>query len=295
MFYPSDDDGVETFVPFRRRVGHEVEIADSGQFQNFLWESGLGTPPISDSYGHTRCHRKGCSCPEAQEYAIHTVNDSSASGNEHHIGGCRGVLYGSPAYLEAVDAIALAAKETGSRGSERTGGHIHVSKAGMVPGEIWLALHNAHVLWPQIMELAGGQWSAVRSNGDMRADEWDLPEAKGRATPGSYYSRIIDKPLQNLDDIIDDWPYCVGHYVFMIGRGGKDTVEWRLWNTMVSKWRLLMAGGVSAALMEAASERRIAEEGQDLLDHLDGLFTPDLTLLVQRQRAIMRGDTSWAA
>lgn len=298
MFYPRTDEGVPTTANFRRRVGHEVEIEDNLEFQNWLWDNGLGTPrregydPTQPTVWHglyssptnSAAHDKHCDCDDADRYPIHTVDDTSASGNENLVGGNRGVLYGSPAYMEAIEVIATAARETGSRGGPETGGHIHVSKAGMSQGEIWLALRNAKVLWDQVLELAGGQFSEVRTNMHIHREfRFDVDAFDPRRPEAAYIGRSVGGTGFG------------GNSVFIIGRDGKDTVEWRIWNALLSKWRLFMAAGVSAAFHEAAVAHRIAEPGQDLIEHLDPFLADDLKALIARQRAVVQGDTSWAA
>ena len=280
--YPSDDEGIKTSALFRRRVGHEIEISDEGEFTDWLLTNDLAVG----------VHSPGCPCLGAATRPIHIVSDCTASGNEHHVGGVNGVLYGSPAYMTALDAVAAAAKATGSSGNSRVGGHIHVSKNGMSPGEVWLTYRNAVILWDQILVLASGRWSDVRRNQHMMANP-QIPTPQGLRTDGGWGHMNIVDPISNLEAITN--PGGPGSGTFNNQRGSKPTIEWRVWNTTTSKWRLYMSAGVSGAFMEAAVQRRVAEEGQDLLDHLSGLLTGDQVGLVERQRAIVKGDFSWAA
>lgn len=294
IIYPDSDDGIETTAPFRRRVGHEVEIDDDHTFMHYLWEHGLGTPPQPNYYGEgEHPHPKGCSCDDARLYLLHTTDDCSAPGHEHLIGGPDGVLYASPTYMEAIAAVAFVAEETGSTGSNRTGGHIHVSKDGMEMSHVFRTLRNAALLWDQLLELAAGRWDEVRDNTHMRAKGFHVQMLQPSSYDSHGYSRTLDPVDCDADDVTN-LSYIRGA-PFIIGRDGKDTVEWRIWNTMTSKWRLYTTAGVAAAMMEAGLEGREAEQGQDLLDFLDGLVTPDLIALVERQRAILSGDLSWAA
>ena len=293
IIYPESDDGIETTAPFRRRVGHEVEIDDDHTFMHYLWESGIGTPAKEDYYGNDVPHPKGCDCEDARLYLLHTTDDCSAPGHEHLIGGPDGVLYGSPTYMEAIAAVADAAEATGSTGSTRTGGHIHVSKDGMEISHVFRTLRNAAILWDQLLALAAGRWDEVRDNQHMRAKQFHIQ--KLRPTTRDHRGWVCDLDPVTCDaDEVQEIAYINGA-PFIIGRDGKDTVEWRLWNTMTSRWRLYTTAGVAAAMMEAGLEGREAERGQDLLDFLDGLVTPDLIALVERQRAILSGDMSWAA
>lgn len=295
IIYPDHDGGIETTAPFRRRVGHEVEIDDDHTFMRYLWDSGLGTPAIEDYYGNDSPHPKGCDCDDAREYLLHTTDDCSAPGHEHLIGGPDGVLYASPTYMEAIAAVAEVAEITGSTGSNRTGGHIHVSKEGMEISDVFRTLRNAATLWDQLLALAAGPWDEVRDNQHMRAKSFHVQKLQPKGESyGSWGERVRLDPEDCNPEDVQEIDYIQGA-PFIVGRDGKDTVEWRIWNTMTSKWRLYTTAGVAAAMMEAGLEGREAEHGQDLLDFLDGLVTPDLIALVERQRAILSGDMSWAA
>lgn len=293
ILYPESDEGIETTAPFRRRVGHEVEIDDDHTFMHYLWDSGIGTPGRPNYYDEgTHPHPKGCDCDDARLYLLHTTDDCSAPGHEHLIGGPDGVLYGSPTYMDAIAAVAEVAEATGSTGSSSTGGHIHVSKKGMEMSHVFRTLRNAAILWDQLLDLAAGRWDEVRDNQHMHAKNFHIQKLQP-STSWQNGGRTLD-PIDCDADDVENIGYIQGA-PFIIGRDGKDTVEWRIWNTMTSRWRLYTTAGVAAAMMEAGLERREAEHGQDLLDFLDGLVTPDLIALVERQRAILSGDMSWAA
>lgn len=351
-FYPDTDEGVPTTAPFRRRVGHEVEINNCGPrsdraFVDYLWERGYGTPRLLHGYGNG-LHGYHCRCVKAQQFAIHTTYDGTAPGGEHIIGGKKGVLFGSPAYMEAIGIIAEAADVTGGQGTNGTGGHIHVSMQGVGKAKAIHLFRNLTVLWGQILELASGPWDEVRRNGNMtppdhgqdlvrvtipnpRRDEipecppYPQAEVRNLNYDGWGNSRWERNPnYQQEYDAYVQWRNTYGndpHSIFVgpwecnppsAAQGIQSlsnafrfratsrmpkTIEFRVWNTTVSRWRLYMGAGVSAALVEAAAQgRNLPQEGDtDLLDHLDGLLTADLVALVERQRAILRGDFSMAA
>jgi len=310
ILYPRNDDGVTTTARFRRRVGHEIEIADDGEFARALWDLGAGTPRFDaeDREGYWWCeedncwyddndnpvdvfglHSYQCDCDMADQYLVHTTSDCTAPGGEHIIGGLSGVLYGSPIYMEALDAVAQAAKTSGSHGANNTGGHIHVSTEDARPGDLLVLCRNVLNLWSQLETLAEGAFDGgVRSNDCMN----------GVFTASAVnYDAEYDPDTDDLWNVDPDKVHEVhtSSSAIRVSSGARETVEFRLWNTMVSKWRLYMAAGVSAALVEAAIARRETTPSMDLLDHLDGLLTPDVVMLVERQRAINRGDVALAA
>ena len=354
-FYPDTDEGVPTTAPFRRRVGHEVEINNCGHngdraFVEYLWDQGYGTPRLQ-GYGYGNgLHGYHCRCRHANNYPIHTTYDGTAPGGEHIVGGTKGVLFGSPAYMEAIGIIAEAADATGGQGTNGTGGHIHVSMQGVGKVKAVNLWRNLGVLWGQLRELASGPWDEVRSNGNMHppqpgddlaritiANPVTPPPMPPRPSMGLWVEdpgpisadrtrsgRLVSNPNYERDYAVwSEWHSTYGRNPHQLQVGPWDcepraaleirstsnafrfqatsrmpkTIEFRVWNTTVSRWRLYMGAGVSAALVEAAAQNRnLAQDADtDLLDHLDGLLTADLVALVERQRAILRGDFSMAA
>lgn len=354
-FYPAIDDGVPTTAPFRRRVGHEVEISSSSlpddpyAFARYLWDNGYGTPALNNGSYTRGLHGYHCRCDAANKFAVHTTYDGTAGGGEHIIGGTKGVLFGSPAYMEAIGIVAEAAAATGGRGENGTGGHIHVSTKGLGKVKTVHLFRNLSVLWGQILELASGSWDEVRSNGNMNPPSpgADLigvhaPNPARESIPpqppyperftdriifdrGGYSRRERNPNFEAQYVAWNQWQRNYGQYLtnrqieqspwecsprnvthirsnsnaFRFAYNGRmpNTIEFRVWNTTVSRWRLYMGAGVSAALVEAAVQNRNLGQDSttDLLDYLGGLLTADLVALVERQRAILRGDFSMAA
>lgn len=329
-FYPTlaEDASIEVTAPYKRRVGHEVEIEDYGQFCEAARRLGLGTPTRDGQSAniHRACdcydcreadegdewteglHPYRCRCDLAQEFPIHTTYDDTAEGGEHIIGGTKGVLFASPAYMEAIDAVAKVAAESGSGGSSETGGHIHVSANGLTFPRSVKLFRNLTVVWNELSELAQGPWDEVRCNGCMEPpDTANYPLANiSRSAPGQYrYGSYGEPPLDLWSDadVEAAQGLQVPNSAFRFHRSrtartpDRPTIEFRLWNTTTSKWRLYMSAGVSSALVEAAVRgRELARDGSgSILEHLDGLLAPDVVALVQRQQAIVRGDVARAA
>lgn len=305
--YPSArfDPITRVTVPYRRRVGHEVEISRGGssfmrlgQERGYLAPSRTRRTDRSMSYFYERDHATGlhgyhCRCTAAQRYPIHPTYDATAAGGEHIIGGRNGVLFSSPAYMKAISALAELCRDAPAYGSGSTGGHTHVSTKGLTMGKALALFRNLEVVWDEFRLLAQGPWDELRSNPCMRA-----PSRGPLVDVWGFDLELLDlwdcRPgeVRELEVPNNAFRYRKRHN----GRNRK-TIEFRIWNTATSKWRLYLAGGVSSALVEAAVQGRTLERDSNvsLVEHLDGLLTPDLVALVDRQKAVMRGDMSFAA
>lgn len=308
-FYPAAqfDPITRVTVPYRRRVGHEVELSRGGKtFMRLGAERGF-LPPIpqedpnryrysweeSDDFARG-LHGYRCRCRQAQRYPIHPTYDATASSGEHIIGGRSGVLFASTAYMKAIAALAELCRDAPAYGSGGTGGHTHVSTKGLTMANALTLFRNLEVVWAELRVLAQGPWDELRSNGCMSAP------LTGKLT--NIWTN--DHELVSVWDArpSEVWKLEAANSAFRYSktagsRKPRKTVEFRIWNTSTSKWRLYLAGGVSSALVEAAVQGRALPQGskQTIVEHLDGLLTPDLVALVERQKAILRGDMSFAA
>ena len=222
-FYPSTDKGIATDAPVRRRVGHEIELSGDPALARWLTESGLAPPSLYESehpewmddedFIHYDCHNLDC---EADDFPIHVTEDYTAPAGEYHIGGKAGVLYGSPAYYEAVDILCREAPRYDvTARDDDVGGHIHVSVASWETGQ--RARQLARQYAEELEVLAQGDLGYMRCNEYM----------DGIHSPAGMRSNQ--------------------HY---------STVEFRFWNSTLNPELIVMGGGISVGLIEAASRGR---------------------------------------
>lgn len=344
-FYPRDDEGVTTTAPYRRRVGQEIELAhnpetnDTQGFTLYLWENDLGTPPaggvVPSPWPLEGLHPAHCICDDAHRWPVHTTRETP--GGEHVIGGPEGVLFASPAYMDAITAVAEAAAESGIRGDQSTGGHTHVSVADFDMEQALRLGRNLTAIWHRVRPICTGMFDETRNQGysqpqfqvtlgnpddggprpefasgcctncDQQGYRWSTEHNQAiyrdRNYPAStndlWDPRIDELGIIDIQSSTTTFRYRVNTTAgaARMGDGRKPTIEFRVWNTMVSKWRLYMAAGISSALVEAAAQGREApQDGMiSLEEHLEGLLTDDVLALMERQRAIVKGDLTWAA
>lgn len=274
MYYP-DPESDATVAPWYRTVGHEAEYATKPELANVLLENHLSPP------GRT-IHAPHCQCVDADNYPLHSVDDSSAHGGEYHIGGNRGVLFGSPAYMNAVRLLSKHTNELGSAVTRAVGFHTHVGTKDARTGvdltpEQKVELLRIYLTYEtQIHTISCGAFSSPRDNHHTpkflskrelfyggNSEEWFWK------TDASIVARAIQ------------WP---GKATLNM-RTGHGTIEFRIWNATRSAWRMYLAGGISCAIVEAAAQNRTVGENPPatLVQFLHGLLTPDLVLLVNRQ------------
>lgn len=270
MFYGDPATDV-TVAPYFRTVGQEAEFSSGDRLAELLKERRLSP--------QTRAvHGAHCKCSDANDYPIHSVEDSSARGGEYHIGGNRGVLFGSPTYATATHLLAEAATEVGCGLGTTVGFHTHVGLADARTGvEITkpqkIELLRAYLCFEdEIHSLAAGPESKPRNNPHVQAN---FPQS-------SYLgARFWSTPAESLAESFR-WPgksTCLN----LVSHHG--TIEFRVWNATKAQWRMHLAAGISTALVEAAAQGRTVsvDNPGTLVGFLDGLLTVDLVMLVRRQ------------
>lgn len=265
-FYPpAHDDALVINLPFKRTVGHECEYASGAELAGWLF---------SRQYAPSeRLHGYQCRCDERDDFPIHPTSDGTAAGGEYIIGGGSGVLFGSQTYIEAVRILAEGVAECRNEISEGVGMHTHVGTSDLNTGDKITLLRNYLVYQDQLLILAAGAFREVRNNGCTAA----TLNAGHYATTASWWTTNPDQLRVQLP----------GRPTLNFGEGGsRHTVEFRVWNSARSAWRMVLAAAISAAMVQAAKERRYAnnENPGDLTHFLSGLLTPDTLTLVDRQR-----------
>lgn len=268
-FYPPPET-TPTVMPFTRTVGHECEYASGSDLASWLF-----------ARGHTaddRLHGYQCRCSTANRFAIHSTQDGTAPGGEYLIGGSYGVVFGSEPYIKAVRILAEGVAAVRNEISEGVGMHTHVGTSDLNQGDKVTLLRNYLVYQDQILLLAAGSFREVRNNGCTTARLEPSSFERACATGRSDFYRVD--------------PDALAPVVYLPSRptlnfqGRNPTVEFRVWNSARSAWRMVLAGAVSAAMVEAAKQRRYAnfDSPGDLTDFLRGLLTPDVVVLIDRQR-----------
>lgn len=270
MPYYLDPETDTTVAPYRRTVGHELEYASNPRVAVLLRERGHGTPGIN---GDARLHNAHCRCLDIDNYAIHTTSDCTAPGGEYLIGGSRGVLFGSPSYGFATAAMASAAQDADCGVTSNVGMHTHVGTNDLTQGQKINVLRAYLRYEEEIRYLAAGPLSEARNNG---CTESHL---------NTRYMGISVEPTSRF------WTEDENRLNVELPRRptlnfNTNTVEFRVWNSTVAQWRMVLAGAVSSAIVQAAFENRRAtwENPATLVEFLKGLLTPDMILLIQRQR-----------
>lgn len=262
-FYPAVDDGIDTIAPYRRRVGHEVELAGQAEpFRDKLYEAGLAPRPPEpyDSY-YRGLHPAGCHCTESNDYPLHAMFDSSSTGGEYTIGGNGGVLYGSDRYLEAVDTVCRLVAETPEVNiNYQVGSHIHVDNTGATE----LGVHNlVHLNYSRVEDdillLARCEFPRFRANGHVP-------------------TRLSDQPT---DLTSARWN---GGSTITSGRRGTRTFEFRVWNATVNPLTLSTNAAVCVALVERSVAGDEAD-GRSLLDFVGDHVPPHCAEDIERRLA----------
>lgn len=259
--YPPDPFSVRTDAPYKRTLGHEVEYESGIEIVGVLYDKGL-----CDS---NSIHSYHCSC--GTRHAIHCTEDGTAPGGEHVIGGPNGVVFGSQLYLDIITAFSDIAIDVGCGVSHDVGMHTHVGISDLTHVQRCNLLRNYLALQNDIVNLASMADAEVRNNGNTTA----------RISERSY--------IQDRSDWTKDI-FALEHWALpsrptLNFHTGRPTVEFRVWNSTKSAWRMYLAGGVSTALTQASFDGHVAGAPGDvsLFDFLYDYMTPDLRVLVQRQ------------
>ncbi len=277
LFYP-DPSLDRTVAPYSRTCGHEVEYSSGAEVARILQESGNGTP--SNRLG--QLHGYACGCADRDNYPIHTTSDSTARGGEYLIGGSRGVLFGSDAYMKATKILSEAAIEIGCGTDTSVGMHTHVGVTDpdgtnrLSTGQMINILRIYVRYLNEIRMLAAGHMDEPRDNG-CTTGNFDLNQYL------SYRAGVDVNTFWNADEnsLSVQLP-CEGHFRFQTEH---NTIEFRVWNSTKTQWRMVLAGAVSSALVEAGKENRRAhpDTPATFTEFMKGLFTPDILVLIERQ------------
>lgn len=263
-------------------IGHEGEFS-AGELAPWLASRELAPPD-----GMLHCYQ--CSCNQRDSFLVHPTSDCTAGGGEYVIGGSRGVLFGSRTYIAATTALAEAVAEERACISTSVGLHTHVGwqkKDGtdMDMNEKRRLVRNFLGLQTQIRVLAAGAFDQVRPQGG----QLDSNDVGARLTP-EFFKRPIEELGYRLPSRCSQSSYGSSPINFSTG---KHTIEFRVWNAARSQWRMVLAGGVSVAMVEAACQGREVRglDEEDLTDHLEGLLPADVLGLIDRQRTFHAGGT----
>lgn len=277
VFYPDPALDV-TVTPYRRTVGHEVEYSSGSQIATKLQTEGTGTP--SSSLG--QLHGYGCDCQHRNNYPIHTTSDSTAQGGEYLIGGGVGVLFGSNAYIKATKILSDAAIATGCGTNERVGMHTHVGLQDPDGSNVLTTGQRINILraycryLDEIRELAKASLPEVRSNGCMPSQfNWTQHLSNNYVAEQDFWNK--DENQISMRMPMDGHLRIGTHH---------NTVEFRIWNSTKAQWRMVLAGAVSTAIAQAGYENRRAhpDNPATLTQFLKGLLTPDIVVLIDRQK-----------
>lgn len=277
MAYYKNPEEDTTVSPYRRTVGHECEYSSRPTVADLLREKGYGTPALPNTYGSRRLHNAGCRCQYRDDYPIHTTADCTAPGGEYLIGGSRGVLFGSPAYIFATKVMAEAAKEKRCGIGESVGMHTHVGCDDLTYAQKVLVLRTYLRYEPEIQQLAAGPHDAARNN-DCTSAKLNIqycginsvePSSSFWTTDETELARSIQLPSRPT-----------------LNFNNEHTIEFRVWNATRAQWRMVLAAAVSSAIVESAHENRRVDPNDNttLVDFLKGLLTPDVVMLIQRQK-----------
>jgi hypothetical protein len=259
--YPPDVFDVDTDAPYKRTVGHEVELDSGSEVTQILYDKGLTQDDHLHDY-HCRCGTR---------YAIHCTEDGTAPGGEHLIGGPNGVVFGSQLYLDIITAFSDAAIDVGCTTSDGVGMHTHVGIGDLSDMQKRLLVRNYLALQSDILDLASGRDRNVRNNGNTSAE-----------LPDRYYITSTDDWTKDIHELAH---WSLPGRPTLNFHTGHSTVEFRVWNSSVVAWRMYLAGGISTALTQASLDGHVAGAPGDnsLFDFLYDYMTSDLRVLVQRQ------------
>ena len=265
-FYAGESSRATTKAPAARRVGHEVEL-HSGSARNFT-EMLRAAELIPETYpsgyhAGSLLHPASCRCAASDYYPIHAQHDSSSRGGEYVLGGTCGVLYGSNAYYQAINLICDRAKAAGMGVAYEVGSHVHPSNEGVDRLSHNRLFANYLAIEDDLLRLAVGEMDRFRANGHvagrLRLDVRNPLTATHRVQP--YGSTII------------------------VGRGGKSTYEFRIWNASLEPQTLATNAGVCVAMVEAAIAGTVAEPGDSLVSVLSPWLTDEVIADAERRIA----------
>lgn len=265
-FYPNPAESTTT-APYRRTVGIEVEIASGATTCQWLYDNGYAPSG--------RLHGYHCSCGDRDLYPIHPTEDGTAGGGEYLLGGSRGMLFGSPEFYRATSIMEEALLANRATANFSVGSHTHVGADDLNERQKKILLRNYLAYQEEISVLAAGPFSQVRANGCT--SPWLPPDS------------FIQGDTHWTCDV-DEWTVrnFPGRPTFNMHGAGRGTVEFRVWNTSLVQWRMVLATGFSSAFVEAAKQERVAKKPSDnppLAKFLEGLLTSDVMMLMHRQIA----------
>jgi hypothetical protein len=272
-FYPRDPFSVDTTAPYKRTIGIEVEISSGGELVNWLFDRGYAPD--------STLHQYHCGC-SADEYPIHPTEDTTAGGGEYLIGGSRGVLYGSAPMMETLSIMERGMYECRAEADSSVGMHVHVGVSDMTQTQKITLLRNYLAYQDDFLRLAAGPSRKVRNNGCT------IPWLHSRRWVNQTYNdkTFWDAEADEIRAVVSDrGQHLPGRPTLNFHGKGGATVEFRVWNTVRTKWRMMLAAGVSSALVEASAQERHAKPNSNVSfqDFLGDLLTSDLLALVERQ------------
>lgn len=238
--------------------GFEFEVATAApELVSRLYEIGLVGRQVMCPW-HCDC---GYCTHEEGEYPFHAQTDSSVSGEV-----ISGVMdYDSQFTINPVEFMRQlqdAAVEVDAEPGLNAGMHVHVGRGRMTDVQLG-KLVWAHLLWePTLLNIAGGRWPHIRdANRTVRRDN----------------SRFVRGYTNRIEDIRDAITHVQGEHApyrddFFQSlyfnhhsndrhtnlnlRTNHPTVEFRLWNSTRSAWRMELWTRLSIALMD----RNVVEE-----------------------------------
>lgn len=287
MFYPNASED-RTVAPYKRTVGHEVEYSSGADVAALMQDAGTATPPLDIMRSTSRLHGYACNCEHRDNFPVHTTSDSTARGGEYIIGGSRGVLFGSEAYMKATKIMSDAAIQIGCGTDTNVGMHTHVGIEDpdggnrLSRGQL-LNVCRVYVRYlDQIKALAAGSHETPRDNGCCYGNSWDFIT---HLSGGYGRTATSEKTFWNEDEnrLAENFPLPNDSHIRFSTE--HRTIEFRVWNSTKAQWRMVLAGAVSTAIVEAGFQNRRAhpDNPATFVEFMKGLFTPDILMLIERQ------------
>lgn len=230
------------------------------------YDMGLVSEPHLHEY-HCRCQFCRHDFDRANPWTAQDDCSISGSGGGEFIS--KPLLFGGDEHFASVEGLATAMLRARSNPGLRAGNHVHVEAALLGPGDS-IQRHRLARLFHRYQDntlalLARGREDAVRSyNGHNRP----YSESAFWSTPST---------LEDYQSYTNHYAY-EGNNIRLSSR--LVTVEFRLWNSTRTEWRLNMHAGLSVAMVRTALDPSVWVEQHDSREFLDIIapYCDDATL-----------------
>lgn len=304
----------------RFTFGYEAEFENNVEpLLARLHEQGLAGDSNLHGY-HCRCE----SCNFTSGWAYRGQNDSSCGGEI-----ISAVCSDWDVGRDWMTALEVAAVEVDAEPSLRAGFHVHVGMSAMIRrGLFQQAVLLNYLLWePVLGELATGRWPSLRSfnsslrdvlayvrltaegpDGDSRIswDVWDVLTEDGVAEDITHDLRngnmgtFLDQSPQVQDAVVNIWTSAAMEFVdrhawVSFQTRNRETVEFRLWNSTRSAWRMELAARTSLLFVNPDAyvdmlAKAMTAPTLDALASLAAQYDPGLEALIERQMTVDKTD-----